>query len=246
MVRKQFAHIIFKTKPIVKVILAFVFTLIPLALLPYIHFSLNSLILNSNIVLEPFRIDEISFYSILIYISYSLLFIALLFSLHLLNIFLSKSKRVPLLERKPLLIFISIISFYTLVTVSIFGFNKELNRNRVWTTKMSVERDLNMELQLMGYEKFIEKDPMVAMLVTMSEDIDIVNKSLDIVHNRLTEAYFWNILQRYDMRLVACLENTILITDIAVDAPLQHCNSYYENEIARYGMQLGGNSRFSI
>lgn len=244
MVRKQLTHIIFKSRPIVKAILAVVFLMIPLALAPYIHYSLNSLILNSNIVLEPYRIDEISLYSFFVYISYSMLFTGLLFSLYLLNLFLRKSIRLPLLSRKSLIIYISIISLYTLATVSTFGFSKELNRNRVWTTKMSVERDLNMELQLMGYEKFIEKDPMVALLVTMSEDIDVVNKNLDVVHNRLTEAYFWNIMQRYDMRLIACLESTILITDISVDAPPQHCNSYYETEIARYGMQLAGNSRF--
>jgi len=246
MVRKRLTHFIFKAKPIVKTMLALVFLMIPLAIVPYIHFSLHSLILNSNIVLEPFRIDEITLYSFLVYVSYSMLFIALLFSLHLLNLFLPKSRRYPLLERKSIMIFITLISLYTLLTVSVFGFTKEFNKNRVLTTKMSVERDLNMELQLMSYEKFIQKDPMVAMLVTMSDDIDVINKNLNVVHTRLSEAYFWNILQRYDMRLIPCLDNTILITDISVEAPPQHCNTYYETEISRYGMQLGENSNFFL
>ena len=245
MVRKSMVKILFNSKSkLKKVVLATLFLTIPLVLIPYIHYTFHSLILNSNIVLEPYRIDEITFYSILVYISFSALFTALLFSLHLLNLFVSRSKRVRLLGRKPILIYIVIISLYTLFTVTIFGSNKEFNRNRVLTTKMSVERDLNMELQLIGYEKFIEQDPMIAMLVTMSEDIDVINKNLSVVHNRLTEAYFWNILQRYDMRLIPCLDNTVLITDISVDAPPQHCNSYYETEIARYGMQLSENSRF--
>ena len=244
-VRRSFFRYAYGKGDWAKRIMAALFLLIPLAIVPYIHYSLHSLIMNSSITMEPFRIDEISVYTLLVYVSYSLLFAALILSLQLVRPFVPRIRKHSFLERKPLMIYMTLISLYTLFAVSYYGFEKEFSRNRVWTTKMSVERDLNLELQLRGYEKFIENDPIIGMNLTVSPDIEIVNNYLVIIHNRLTEGYFWNILQRYDMRLVACLENTFLIDEMRQSESMpQNCNSYYEGEIARYGSSLGEKSRF--
>ena len=238
LIRRTLAVFILKASPPIKRSLFFLFLLIPLALIPYIHYSFFSIIKNSNIVMEPFRIDEISKYTLLVYLSFSTLFLALLFSLQLLRPFISKDRRLSFFRRRALFAFISVISLYTLSTVSTFGYQKEVNRNRVWTTKMSVERDLNMELQLRSFELFIENDPIIALWIR-------IDQSMEILTSRLTEAYFWSLLQKYDMRLTVCDGNTMLVTDISnQDAPTEHCHSFYETEIARYGMQLGERSRF--
>ncbi len=238
MIRKSLALIILKSSPLRKRVLTVVFLIIPMALLPYIYLSLKSLILNSNIVMELYKIDEISEYTLLVYLSYGLLFLALLFSLQLLRPLLVSGKRISFMERTPIAIFITFVSLFTLATVSYYGFIKEYNRNRVWTTKMSVERDLTMELQLRSIEKFIENDPIIRLWVT-------VDQNSEMISNRLTEAYFWSILQKYDMRITTCRPNSMLITEISnQDASPVHCNSFYETEIKRYGMRLGENSSF--
>ncbi len=237
-VRKSLARFIVKCTKVTKNILAIVFTLVPLALFPYVHLSLKSLIHNSNIVLELFKIDEIGVYTLLVYLSYGLIFLALLLSLQLIRPFLPNRVRISFLDRKPLILYLTAITFYTLVVVSVFGFEKEYNRNRVWTTRMSVERDLSTELQLRNMEKFIENDPVLALLVRY--DMNHV-----AIENRLTEAYFWNLIQKYDIRITTCRSNTMLIADVShQDAPPVHCVSFFENEKRSYGMRLGEGSSF--
>jgi two-component system nitrogen regulation sensor histidine kinase NtrY len=243
MIRISLARLVLDSSRWFKLGMGLLFLAIPLAIVPYIHYSIHSLIMNSNITMEPFRISEIDIYTLLVYVSYSLLFMALVLSLQLLRPFFGRKRVKSFMKRKPLMIYITAISLYTLAIVSYYGFQKEYDRNRVWTTKMSVERDLNLELQLRGFEKFIENDPIIYNWITVSTDIDIVNNTLEIVHNRLAEAYFWNILQRYDMRLVPCLENTFIINDVSSQES-QLCNTHYQNEIMRYGSPLGERSRF--
>ncbi|PKO98665.1 MAG: hypothetical protein CVU13_09545 [Bacteroidetes bacterium HGW-Bacteroidetes-8] len=198
MVRRSIALAVMKTSSSKRALLSGVFFLIPLLLLPYIHFSIRSLILNSNIVMELYKIDGISIYTFLVYISYGLLFMALLFSLQLLRPFLRRERRYSFFNKKPLSLFITLISLYTLFTVSIYGYNKEFNRNRVWTTKMSVERDLNMELQLKGLEKNIVNDQIIAMLGSTMMISDILDLNAPQVH---CNTFFDRELYLYGMQL---------------------------------------------
>lgn len=245
MVRHSFLRFVYGKSKVIKIALALIFMVIPLSIAPYIHFSLHSLIVNSAIAMEPFKLDEITIYTLLIYFSYSLLFTALLVSLQLLRPFAPSKYRITFFSKRSIIVYVVIISLYSLAVVSYNGFQKEFSKNRVWTTKISVERDLNLELQLKGIEKFIENDPIIYSNLTISSNIDVINRYLELVHNRLTEAYFWNTLQRYDMRLVACLEDTYLIDEMKYPggSPV-NCKHYYEGEISRYGSPLGDKSKF--
>jgi len=235
MMRKTLALIVKKSKGFKKRLLTALFILIPLLLLPYIHISLRSVILNSNVVLELYRVDEITFYSLLVYLSYALLFVALLFSLQLLRPLSKKTGRISFLKTRNLIIYIICISFYTFFVVSFYGFKKEDNRNRVWANKLSTERDLNLELQLKTIEKQIISDSKLRLLVNAFG-------GEDLVHSQLSENYFWNILQRYDMEIRICREYTTLQVD--PDAPPVLCNSFFQNEVTRYGSPLYESSQF--
>ena len=121
---------------------------VPVGLCGYIHYVIKSIINNSNIVLELYRLEELNIYSTMAYASYALLFVALLFSIQLLLPMLPFLKRHSLLKTKYLIVYISAISLYTLVTMSHFGFEKEMAGSKVWSNKLSVERDISLELQL--------------------------------------------------------------------------------------------------
>jgi len=233
--RKTLALKIIKARKGKKKVLAAVFIFIPLILIPYIHISIRSVILNSSVVLELFRIDEITSYSLLVYLSYALLFVALLFSLQLLRPLSKRLENLSFLRTRNLVVYIVVISLYTLAVVSLYGFRKEDNRNRVWANKLSNERDLNIELQLKSIEKLIEADPKIMMLVNAAG-------SDNYVHDWLSETYFWNILQRYDLGITICRELTPLQID--PDSPPVICNSYFANEVQRYGSPLYESSRF--
>ena len=234
-IRKSLALTYMKSGKHRKQLLKVVFITIPILLAAYAHISLRSLALNSNIVLELYKVDEITLYTVLAYVIYAMLFIALLFSLQLLRPVLKFRSGFSFLKMRSILVFISVISLYSLATVSWFGFTKEYEKNRVLSTKMSVERDLNIELLLRGAEKLIETDPVLALWVQ-------IDQSNDMVNNILTEQYFWSLMQKYDLRITMCRSNDPLLVD-SESEPVP-CGKFFESEISRYGIPLYDNSHF--
>jgi signal transduction histidine kinase len=205
---------------------------VPGILLAYIAISLRSLILNSSIVLELYKIDEFSIYTAIVYFSYGTLFTAMLYSLNMLRPLFTRKKRVSFLKIKPMLFFITFASLFILIMVSIFGYIKENNRNRVWVTKMSIERDLNMELQLRAIEQYIQNDPIIIISAGVRDQ--------DNIFRRLTESYLWSILQNYDVTVRICDVSTLTNVD-EVSSPV-NCFSYFKNEIENYGIALSPES----
>ena len=203
----------------------------------YIHSTLKSLILNSNIVLELFRIEEINFYSILCYISYSMLFLALLYSMQMIILFLRKNKKTSLFSWRNIILYILLISAYSVIVVSWFGLKKEFESNRVWTNKLAVERDLNLELQLRIVEDAIAQDPFIKILSLVS------SQGNELIKSRINERYlFQAIRQKYNITVTNCGGNDLL--QLSVGAPPIGCYSYFQEEVLRYGNQLAPNSRF--
>lgn len=243
-ISEPLSHFLSKRRSYLRKLLAIPVALLIPTTLWYIHYTIGSLIVNSNITMEPFRINEISIYTLLIYISYSLLFVALLILIQLLALFLLNKRETLFREKRFISLFISAISIYTLITVSVLGARKEYDKNRVLTTKISIERDLNLELQLRRVQYLIEKDHFIFNNLTASTSLDVINRNLEYVHNRLSEAYLLNILQRYDLHLTACLENTFLIEDSSSPLSAQLCNSHFEALAARHGSPLGEGARF--
>lgn len=210
--------------------------LIPTFLVIYIHFTLRSLILNSSIVLELYRLEEISIYTILVYFSYALLFIALLFSLQLINIISNKKYRLSMFAPKKVIAYILIISLYCVSIISIYGFKREFERNRVLTNKLSVQRDISLELQLRTIESHIASDPLIRLLAS-------VPHGTEMIESRLNELYLWNVLQKYNLRVTVCKENDKLITE-NYSNPVD-CFDFFNREIiGKYGIPLANRSAF--
>jgi signal transduction histidine kinase len=235
MMRRSISRTIFKAGVRKKRVIKMVLIMIPISLVPYIHISLKSVILNSSIALELYKIDEITIYTLLVYLSYSLLFLYLLFSLQLLRPFYGFLRRNSLLKPRNLMIYILLVSLYTVLTISITGFRKESDRNRVVTTKLSSERDLNAELQLKDVGRQIEIDPILIYWIN-SPGWKV------IVSTRIAETYLWNVLQRYNLRMTRCLDGEqIGLRDQKLYVP---CTSYFDNQIINYGTPLYEGSGF--
>lgn len=210
--------------------------IIPILILLYIHFSLRSLLLNSNITMELFMIQNLSIYSILAYTAYSLLFIALLLSLQMVFLISEKHKDFSLFSVKNILLYIFAAALYTVVTVSIYGFNIEYEKNKVLTNKLAIERDLSLEFQLRSLEGAIYSDPIIKLLVVLPQGNDLIK-------NRLEELYLRNIIQKYDIRITICKENDRLSTENY--SYLVNCFDFFRNDIIdKYGLQLAPRSSF--
>lgn len=208
-----------------------------IAVAVYIHTTFRSLTINSGISLDLFRINDISFYTIVIYLAYGMLFLAMLF---LINILMATASRRYIekrrrLSRRLLLTYLILTSLYMTGSVSLFGFQKECENIRVLTGRLAVERDLNLEMQLQAIERSIIADPLVRGL---AGNPDYEN----IILNRLAERYFYNILPQYDIRITTCSMYDMIITEEYVN-PVG-CYKYFKNIIDNYGVQLSDMSAF--
>ncbi len=209
--------------------------IIAVLLVLYIHLSLHSLIVNSNIVLEPFRLNELNKYSVLCFVSFALLFLALLFTIQMIFTYRRPKKKSMALSWKGVIIYVLIISLYTVAVISVSNMKKEYETGRVWTNKLAVERDLNLELQLMTVEEAIATDPFMAMLTSVD--------NRDLLLRRLLERYFARgVEQRYNIELTVCSPNNLL--DIGGGSDPVGCFPFYQDLIQRYGLPLTNNGFF--
>ena len=205
------------------------------ALLFYIHFTLRSLTLNSNIVLEPFRISDVSFYSALCFVSFAMLFLALLFLLQMFVVFKKGHRKVSLFSWRGLIIFSVCVALYFVVAQSVYVLRKEYETNRIRTAKIAVERDLPLELHLRSVEQKIATDQFVGILTSV--------KGIELIKNRLAERYFTEaITHNYKIKLTVCSPENYL--ELGAGGPPVGCFAFYQDEIDNYGVALGSNPYF--
>ena len=206
-----------------------------LALMAYIHYVMRSLILNSSIVMEPYRVSDIGVYSILSYLSFAMLFLALLFQIYLVVMLVRRDARVNLFSWRNLVLYILLISLYSVIAINIYGLHKEYESNRVNTSKLAVERDLSMELFLRDVEPAIQSDPFFSVLTSVH--------GTDMIKNRLTDRYLYSdIVRKYNITLTTCSPDDYITLEQGAD-PVS-CYSFYKRMVDEYGVQLADGSNF--
>lgn len=232
LLRKRLILWISKCGKTVRTVCACVCVILLAGLMAYIHISLKSVIFNSVIVLELFRLNELTWYSILVYLSYLFLFVAALFILQLLSPILRNRMRFTIFNTRFLIVYSLLVSLYLMLTVSIYGNIKEMNTAKVWTNKLAVERDLSTELLLRIVEDGIAQDRQIAAL-------SIIPDGSRMIADRLAENYLTRLSTGYDITVSVCGEgDKILSGQKAVD-----CFSYFRRQLAM-GTPLHGNSHF--
>ena len=204
-----------------------------IALMGYIHFVMRSLILNSSIVMEPNRISDLGLYAFLCYLSFALLFLALLYQSYLAVLLIRRDARANLFSWGHLGIYVLLVSLYNVIAVSAYGLSKEYENNRVNTGKLAIERDLSLEMYLRNVEPYIQSDPFFSVLTSVG--------GAELIKNRLLDRYLYNdIVRKYNITLSTCLPNSLLTLEQGA-APVG-CFPFYENMIKEYGVALAPGS----
>ena len=154
----------------------------------YSAISLRSLVMNSNIVLELHKFNRLSVYSGVVYISYlgTLSCVPLLIG----TLFRSFRGKRLWMAAYSVAVAASLVAF-----TSSLGFRKEQARLEVLANRLSIDRDIALELQLRRVESQIAEDPFIASLL-------LINNSEVSIENRLQENYFARISQLYDIRVL--------------------------------------------
>ena len=237
MIRKIIYRRILSSGKTVRKVIAIALTAAAVALAAYIYLTLRSLILNSSIVLAMYRLTELSVYSIVSYLFYALLFLALLLVLQIAVMAWGWQDRMKVISLKGVLIYSLIVAVFTTTAVTVYGKEKEMRTNLVRTNRMAVERDLSLEIQLREIENPIASDQLIGMLSYWPDG------GTDIIRNRILERYLYsNFSQKYDIAVTTCESNSKLLIDQYTQ--VVDCFDFYSDEIARYGVQLAPTSRF--
>ena len=167
------------------------------ALAHYIHLTFRSIVMNSGITLELYRIDSLSFYTAVVYLSYFLLVVTLPLLVQMMApaIRLFFGLRYDVSSRPGRLVFAVLAAVYFVVASSVLGFRKEQNRVDVWSNRLAMDRDIGLEIQLRGMEGAVAADPVIAA-------VSPLQNSNGLIQNRLAETYMSRLAQNYDISVI--------------------------------------------
>lgn len=199
-----------------------------IAICIYIGFTLKSIILNSSISLELYKINTLNIYTCIVYISYILLMGGIALLIQILRPYIREHLNldVDIFSLTGKITISTIIASVMVIAASVLGFQKESNKIDVWANRLSIDRDISLEIQLRTIENSIANDAVIASLVK--------NKTAGrILANRISEYYMYRIMQDYDLH--------VYIFDDNNHGPKA---MRFFNERIRAGVPIADNSRF--
>ena len=168
----------------------------------YAIYTFGSLMLNSNLTLELYKLSSITRYTAYVYASYLAL-------MSLIPLLIQSARRVTfhfygirydVFSRWGRCLYALFCSVLFLLHFSILGIRKEADRAEIWTSRLAMDRDLGLELRLREVENAIASDNVIAEVVRNSGDYKVVL-------NRIAEAYLNRISKGYDVSVFLFRDN---------------------------------------
>ena len=203
-----------------------VLTVAILAIIIYTHLTLKSILLNSNISLELYRWNSNIPNTIGVYTSYIGLLFCIVLYLEMLSPVVRElyGIRYDILTARSLAVCALFAATYFSITSGVVGFRREQDRVAVWANRLSVDRDLGLEIRLKTIEEEIANDQIISSLSRL-------DNAEGMILNRISETYLSRIRHDYSLSLKMLRENTPGLIR-------------YYNEIVRSGSPVYDGSRF--
>ncbi len=168
--------------------------LLIVGILVYSFYALRSIILNSSINLELYKLDGLSWYTLLVYASFILLLMMVPLLVQLLRPALKRWAGIHLeaMSRTNLILYSLLISAFLVIVAAVFGFRKEQDRVGLWANRLSIDRDISLELELRTIENEIASDVLIGSLA-------VLDNTNSVILNRIMEFYMTRLSQDYDV-----------------------------------------------
>ena len=180
----------------------FLCLLLVAGILAYTHVALRSIIMNSNISLELYNIENISVWSVIVYLSFLTMLLTIPMLLQMLQPALTRlaGRHFDVLSPGGRTVFCVAVASYLVLVTSLLGFRKEQGRQEVWANMLAVERDLSLELQLRGVENRIADDVFIASLA-------VLDHGESSIQNMIANNYLAGISRDYNINVVVANES---------------------------------------
>ena len=204
----------------------------------YIHVTFKSIVFNSGICLELYKVNLIDRYTTVVYLS----FLALALTLPLLVQLLSPSIRhltgfrYDISSRTGRLVFAIVAGAYFAGASSFLGFQKEQNRVEVWANRLAMDRDISLELQLRAAEGAIAGDSVIGAL-------SLLENSNEMIRGRLANSYLTRISQDYDISVL--IPTPSLATEVLINERIRSGVRLADNSYFFYSTGTNGRARYS-
>ena len=171
------------------------------ALILYTHFTLRSFIIHSNVSLELYKASDNIIYTVIVYLSYTLLLSCIPFLLQELKpaVWELTGRRYNILTRRNLTIFAFLCATYFTVTTAILGFRKEEIKTATWAISMTDERSADLEKTLNEVEEKIAEDQNISAIIRQEH-------GQSIILHRIREHYLSNYDDAYEMSVTIIQE----------------------------------------
>lgn len=194
----------------------------------YGHLTFCSLIKNSNINLELYKVGSLSHNTFFVYLSYLGLLVSVIMLLQMFNPVVRDwpGFRYDLFSRRNRFAVSLLGAVYLLCVSSSLSLKREEGRAEIWANRLSVNRDLAFEMQLRSAEISIANDGLIPSLLAIDPDFGVIT-------DRVRENYLYRIAQNYDV-------SVFMFRDTDTDENLFRLF----NERMRNGTPLADNSRF--
>ena len=172
-------------------------SLMVVGVLYYTVMALRSIVLNSNISLELYKLENFTLTSAIIIFSYILLLTIVMMLVQMLT---------PVFSRRPAIrIALSVLGAVLFVSITAsLGLKKEHDSLEVWARRLAVSRDISLEMRLRSVEERIATDPIIASL-------SVLDNGGASISNRLEESYMRRIMQDYDVTVSLKAEDFALL-----------------------------------
>ncbi len=151
----------------------------------YTQAALRSIILNSGISLEIFKLSELSLFCVVVYTSFITMLMSVPLLLQTVQPVVRKEFgfRYDAFSLNNRVVFSLIISAFLVITSSVIGFRKEQDRMEVLANRLSFDRDISLELRLRSIEPQIADDMVISAL-------SVFNNTAATIQSRISDYYF--------------------------------------------------------
>jgi signal transduction histidine kinase len=165
-----------------------------IAVVIYMHLSLRSFIIHSNVSLELYKASDNIFYAVIVYLSYTLLLACIPFLIQEMRpaVLELTGRHYDILTRRSLIIFAFICAAYFTVITAVLGFRKEEAKVVKWALTLSNDRNLALEQTLNDIEEQIVEDQNIAAAISNEF-------GSHIIQNRIKEYYLNDYDETYDI-----------------------------------------------
>lgn len=211
-----------------------------IGILAYTHFAIKSIIMNSGISLEIYKLEELSVWSVIVYLSFLSLLVCIPLLIQMLGPVARKErkKEINALSKRNIVCFSILLSVYMVAMTSLFGFRKEQDRLEVWANRLAVERDIYLESQLRMIEAGIAADIFIPSLA-------VLDNAENSIKNIVANNYMAPLSQNYNLSVFVVNSDTSPRRVERINGRLRNGEPIADNSHFLYCESSSGQPRYS-